>query len=1165
MAVCGSAETIYGCKEKQGAELAHKRAKLIPDVPAEEDAFFGAGHARVAGALAEAVAELSGEDAAIGLEGPWGAGKSTVIHLASKRLGEKEGGPPYCVFTFDLWLHNPNLLKLAFMEEFLAWAKAKDFIDEETQKEFLTVLADKRITSRVHNNRMFGLSGIFYLLLLPLLPLAYAWLSPLAFSGKGISSVIFPAIGWSTDPAYIASLIVFALYIVFAAALIGSKLKNRGQGWRHAVSSASRMFTRDSDFDEVDQSVRERNPTNEEFQTHFRALVSRVQSKKGRMVFVFDNIDRLSVDAVPLVWSEMRSIYALKSRGASHENSSILAIVPFDREYIQDAFGAGGELESPRMDRPEQLLKKTFDITLRVAPPLSTDWREFLDRMIDRAFEEQLDAADKYELFKLLDISKQATGLPPTPREIVSYVNNIGMLWNQWAGEIPVAHMAIYVLQSGQITAKSIRSGGLMSVRFEQVIRDKDFPRSLAALHFNVEPKHAYQVLLAADIERIAAGEDGKAFVDFSTSNGFKETLPEVIQQRAEQWAQDGGIQLANFARNLAQEGIEGDYLREVWERIADAFDHLNECVNNRPVHYESFSAVLSNLPAGRARSRASRLASWYAAGLAKEEERTLLDGRNWLRFFGFLYNGLVREGDASAAQEFQKSISVPKGVAFQLGVCAAAASLAMIDSSLFRPVHTAPDLQSPAVGLVKTDPGALNEIFRVRPWFASAEISEALVTAICDRLSSDKLEKAGRPELAELLCRLRSEHDPRRKLVPAILARANDGSLVAHAAMAFDEGDRLTGARLAWLIMDAADGRSVPDRPSNHPHLGDLNTFYPAYEKHIADLDPAGSETGEIARLAAVSKGFTRWMGYAIDEGRPEVFRQVFARIATDEDYGELEVVRVVGAFDEIDAILDEDAVRVFLSKLGGWSHTFDTHFAGRNCTKIPVPLISRIADDKVESLSKLTELSDACLSSLGEEDWGTVLIGGEPGLLDLFIARLRSGYRPVSGGFQSKLLECTVTLVEGKASLPVEPAAWNDVYLGIRPDSLRKFARDLLVKLKDVTTTGDGVDTYLAACERVADLMPLADFPDIALDQVVFRAIGKPSAACTGYLGRNSSLVAKAIAGAKEDVASRIREALEALRDTGEEDALRATAWARDWQIKLSPATPPESSETV
>src|SRR6185437_3779744 len=92
------------------------------DNPSQEDEFRGHPHQRVADAVASVI--LSNEGGrAIGLEGTWGSGKSTVIELVRTRLAKHELSNPTArkssFFVFDTWAHQSDPLRRVFLEELI--------------------------------------------------------------------------------------------------------------------------------------------------------------------------------------------------------------------------------------------------------------------------------------------------------------------------------------------------------------------------------------------------------------------------------------------------------------------------------------------------------------------------------------------------------------------------------------------------------------------------------------------------------------------------------------------------------------------------------------------------------------------------------------------------------------------------------------------------------------------------------------------------------------------------------------------------------------------------------------------------------------------------------------------------------------------------------------
>ena len=85
--------------------------RLLPDTPADTDSF--GSHERVAHSIAEVVQTESGGKA-IGLEGGWGSGKSTIVKLISWKLSQHKESF-HKIAVFDMWSHQGDPLRRTFL------------------------------------------------------------------------------------------------------------------------------------------------------------------------------------------------------------------------------------------------------------------------------------------------------------------------------------------------------------------------------------------------------------------------------------------------------------------------------------------------------------------------------------------------------------------------------------------------------------------------------------------------------------------------------------------------------------------------------------------------------------------------------------------------------------------------------------------------------------------------------------------------------------------------------------------------------------------------------------------------------------------------------------------------------------------------------------------
>ena len=139
-----------------------------------------------------------------------------------------------------------------------------------------------------------------------------------------------------------------------------------------------------------------------------------------------------------------------------------------------------------------------------------SNWYQFLNDRLKDALPEH-DEDDRDAICRVFDVMLHH-GRAPTPREVVLFVNQMGVLHRQWRDVYPLDHMAYYVLLRRRHSVKDLNESLLKpELPHSQVVdaASDSLRESLAGLLLNVEPSLGMQLLLRTPIE--TALKDGAA------------------------------------------------------------------------------------------------------------------------------------------------------------------------------------------------------------------------------------------------------------------------------------------------------------------------------------------------------------------------------------------------------------------------------------------------------------------------------------------------------------------------------------------------------------------------------------------------------------------------------------------------------------------------------
>lgn len=439
----------------------------------------------------------------IGLEGGWGSGKTTVINMVSDLL---EGKSNITVFRFDAWAHQGDPLRRTYLESLIVHfqnLRGTNWLPEKRREHWKDRVLEISRRKRVTETRTDVLPSTFAqwaaaaTLLMPI---------GLVLLNRGLETgVTFNrsnSVNWN-----------FVIGVLLSPALLWLGLYHGARAlWRNEKPNF-RLFEEKQNETERSETIETPEPTSLEFERFFDELMDDVLSKNHdrSVVVVLDNLDRVDAADFLAVWATLQTF--LQHRGIDEKSwrYQIRFVVPFDLEGLQSLWenrGAGNSENIESSGVAASFLDKSFQIRFEVPPLLLSDWKFHLIDLLHQALPNH-DDADLQAVFQVL--SRCLGSKPPTPRELILFVNQIGAVHRQWQdGHSPLDHIAYYAYLRRHYSQKEVQRDLLDAKHppadLQSLFTSSDaLRRSLAGLFFNVPPDHGMQLLIGGAIREAIA------------------------------------------------------------------------------------------------------------------------------------------------------------------------------------------------------------------------------------------------------------------------------------------------------------------------------------------------------------------------------------------------------------------------------------------------------------------------------------------------------------------------------------------------------------------------------------------------------------------------------------------------------------------------------------
>lgn len=586
---------------------------LLDDLPAHSDAFTSDGdvgpHQRVADAIAELIESDEEGGKAIGLEGSWGSGKSTVVRLLIDRFSKNDN---QTVVLFDAWAHEGDPLRRTFIESIVKELCEYSWADKRTWKKRLDELANRRKktqTLTTPNTTFFGTLAAIALLLIPL---------GTAFTNAGLRKGVSLDFNRSVNAPFAIGLILvlFPFWILIARSIYVI-FKER----RCPMLADFAFLTKETVSETQSETIESPNPTSLEFDEYFCSLMSEALSDRShKLLLVLDNLDRVDAETALSIWGTLQTFLHDRDHNSEEWCKQLWVVVPYDPIRIRKLWNQPEEQNLAGKDEnsngtreairtTESFLDKSFQVRFHVAPPVLSGWKSFLCKLVEMALPAHKEQA--HVIYRVFDQCQGRKGVQPTPRELKLYVNQIGAIHRQWQHEFPIGHIAFFVLarKNNHRLLDDLREGKLPTEDDYRLL-DGQLKGSLAGLAFNVKAPKGLELLLANTISEALKSSDSTELTTIAERNGdgFWAVLEIVATTR---WHDEDASGIAAIASQLSALHLFDEY--EGPEK-----EHINSSLKNAAVIVKTWMPVVDQTGTGIANLLALQRDPEFTAAIVK-------------------------------------------------------------------------------------------------------------------------------------------------------------------------------------------------------------------------------------------------------------------------------------------------------------------------------------------------------------------------------------------------------------------------------------------------------------------------------------------------------------------------------------------------------------------
>lgn len=1055
---------------------------LLDDNPTFEDGFSGKGHERSASALEHSIKSASSANKSIGLEGAWGSGKSTVVAIAEKNL-KKSKQEEYHFFTFDLWSHQGLDFRRAFLEEFLGWSKdhvRKDEIYMNLENQVL----GKTKEIRAKNERQFSIFGYIFITAIFLLPFFALWLTPFAANlhkqqklPANETEASFPWLfSFFIDYGHtVAAVLISTVSVGFLAQLIYFIFKYNNL--RKALDASFSLFLIKSETDTVIQSIRNSDPTKYEFKKLFTEILSETQSENKRVVFLFDNIDRLPAHQIQETWSNIRAVITYDNPSIStikHNLAKVIAVIPYDRKQTLQAFESKDTEHSKDTTSYvlEDVFRKTFNTIISVAPPITSDLNGFFNKCLDEANLNQFDLAQRHRLFQIYDTYLTDKKTNPTPRQIKSFINELGMLWMQWQNEISIESIAIFVLHRTSLESdpKSLQDPSTINARYRHFAINKQIDKEVAALAYNVKPKDALEVLMGRDIKSEFTSKDNSKLQSISKAPGFLELLDGVLFKECKMWATTNIVDFDAALKNFIDLDIDMQIKKHSNKNFINAFNQVESIEIKNKDHLENLCFLIELVDTEKELSELLKSIS-YKVNAQLETLPSHEDAINWIHFIGRFIKKADEVFSEYGREKLTKLIKIPYSEEFYLGVATFCKDFD-VEISGFDKFDTM--LSGELVDKLKETstkaPLSFQVIWTQLNTFFTNEQKLVFLKEIVEYTTKNKLDSDG---FSDYLINIENIITVSSEYKEIVNEYISSGALPWYTYSLHENENWNLAAKAIWIASKAMGTDDLPQlsnsanqqlQNNTHP-LGNIRVGFTWFDKCYKE----GVSPEIIIKLAIKFKGdIDFWLKTSIAKTKYNIYKQVVEYLFIEESSTIPSVDFFIENYSNITDVYSDEFIIKLLEIVG--NDTQNDVLPSLPPEEIPPVFYEGILSRKEPLWKELIGKLEIYFKNIQTDDWQEMLNKNNPNrALFLTVSPALTEKIPPNSLNPALLSHVATMLVTPNNNFEDTSKFWS----ALTETSQKKLTQDILDKVSDEPTTSKGVFTVVEELPSFIELI--------------------------------------------------------------------------------------------